>query len=69
MDTALTIEQARELLDAPSGSRPRIYGVIGGGDECSGQIVKIGSIEYLERFQYDRVWLSGTTVADLIRKA
>lgn len=68
-DTPLTYEQASELLSAPSGHRPRIYGTLPGGHECAGQIVAIRSQHYLDLYDCDRIWLSGTTVADLVGRA
>lgn len=66
----IPVEQARELLDAyPSGSRPRIYGYLARG-ECAGQLVKIHSTYYLDKHGTDlqAVWLSHTTLADLVSK-
>lgn len=63
-DTRITPDEARELLAAPSGSRPRIYGMF------EGQIVGIKSVYYLERYPTDDLWVSGTTtVSDMIRRA
>lgn len=61
----ITEDQARAMLSAPSGSRPRIYAL----HEESGQIVKLTSIHYLEKYAPKRIWLSRTTMRDLIRPA
>ena len=63
-------ETARRLLDAPSGSRPRIYGYLRSG-ESAGQVVALRSEFYLGRHERDlqAIWLSNTTLADLIQKA
>lgn len=84
--TALTVEQASRVpvgecalvdvhtvaraLNAPSGSRPRIYAYLERG-ESAGQIVALRSLHYLE--QYDGLlgfaWTSSNTITDMIRKA
>lgn len=60
-DTEITREQAAELLKAPSGQRPRIYAT------WRGQIVKVPSQYYLDKYRdTDAIWLSGTTLNDLV---
>lgn len=59
----VTVELARELLGGESGTRPRMYGYTGE------HIVKLASVYHLERQPLQCVWVSGTTVADLIGKA
>ena len=66
-DTDITADQAREYLSLPSGTRPRIYGE--GTGPLEGQIVSLQSIYHLETKPVGRIWLSGTTVADLIHRA
>jgi hypothetical protein len=84
--TTLTVEQASRIpigqhgyvdvhtvaraLNAPSGSRPRIYAYLERGDSA-GQIVRLNSLHYLE--QYDGLigfaWTSSNTIADIISRA
>ena len=61
---AHTTERA---LNAPSGSRPRIYAYLERG-ESAGQIVKLASLYYLEKYDGDIgfAWTSENTLADLI---
>lgn len=57
-------------LNAPSGSRPRIYAYLERG-EFAGQIVALRSLENLERHDGNIgfAWTSANTIADIIRKA
>ena len=84
--TALTVEQASRVpagkygmvdvhtvaraLNAPSGSRPRIFAYLERG-KCGGQIVALRSLYDLERFDglLGFAWTSGNTIADMIREA
>ena len=66
-DHLVTVAQAKEILSAPSGSRPRMYGLM--LSEGNYQVVKLASFENLERLKPVAQWLSGTTYADLISKA
>lgn len=61
--TLIDYAQAEELLSEESGQRPRIYGY------HNGQIVKLASVHYLQKYAPERIWISGTTLADLVRKA
>ena len=65
-NTPINRTQAALLLQAPSGKRPRIYGQVSSDSE----ILAIRSQYDLDRFPDVHIlWLSGTTLADLIRKA
>jgi len=84
--TALTVEQASRVpagqyalvdvhtvaqaLNAPSGSRPRIFAYLERG-ESAGQIVRLNSLHHLERFDglLGFAWTSSNTIADIIGKA
>lgn len=68
-DTVITEEQAREFLSAPSGSRPRIYAE--GTGIYEGQIIALRSVQNLDQYadNIGRIWLSGTTFQDLVRRA
>ena len=61
--TEITLEQAHELLDSEPQNRPRIYGLM------DSQIVKLASLYYLEKYPVEFLWVSNTTVADLISRA
>lgn len=54
--------KAHELLGAPSGTRPRIYGLWRSQETKETQIVAVLSREYLERYTKDgvlsEIWLS-----------
>ena len=68
--TEVTTTEAYSLLEAPSGSRPRIYGYLHQGP-AAGQIVALKSNHYLEKYKddLDLVWVSGTqTIYDLIKQ-
>jgi hypothetical protein len=66
-DSLVTREQAEQLLDAPSGSRPRMYGLV--FESGRYQIVKIPHVSKLDSLPIVAQWLSGTNFSDLIRKA
>lgn len=59
----ISAETARRLVSREPGTRPRVYGF------WSGQIVSVLSTYDMDRRVCERYWLSGTTVADLVRKA
>lgn len=63
--TRLTMDQVIELVKLPSGQRPRVYAY------WRDQIVSVPSGHYVERYEGEARawWLSGTTLADLIRRA
>lgn len=68
-DTHITEQEAWELLSAPSGERPRIYGVPSIGDAAN-QIVALRSQANMTAYgPFNDIWLSGTTLADLVSKA
>lgn len=64
------VREAESLLEAPSGSRPRMYAYLDRG-EYAGQSVALRSQENLRR-HYDDIqfiWLSNNqNVLDIIRK-
>ena len=62
-----TVERA---LNAPSGSRPRIYAYLERGD-FAGQIVALRSLYDLERYEtfIGFAWTSTATIADIIGRA
>lgn len=64
------VHTVARALNAPSGSRPRIYAYIERG-EFAGQIVSLKSLYDLERFDglIGFAWTSENTIADIIRKA
>lgn len=64
--TPITFDTARELLNAPSGQRPRIYGRIFGTE----QIVAIRSRQNMDTHEdmLAEVWVSDTTIADIITR-
>lgn len=62
--TPITEGEARSILTGPDRSSVRIYGVL-----SDGQLVKVASEYYLDKYDLAAVWVSGTTVADMIRKA
>lgn len=77
----LTDEQVDELLNLPSGQRPRIYATITSGPS-QGQRVKVTSHQQLDevsqitgadptplRQRIGQYWMSDTTIADLVRPA
>jgi hypothetical protein len=84
--TDLTVEQASRIpagrfgmidahttacaLNAPSGSRPRIYAYIERG-EYAGQIVALRSLHNLEQHETNIgfAWTSDNTLADIIGRA
>lgn len=62
----ITSEQARELLDVPGPERPRVYGY------WDGFIVKVSSVQMLLKYTesaagLERLWVSHTTISDLIK--
>ena len=66
----IDMDTARDLLDAPSHHRPRIYGYLHKG-QGAGQIVALRSNQNLDKYlpELQAVWLSQTTLADLISRA
>lgn len=66
-DSLVTTTQATELLAAPSGTRPRMYGLM--FDDGRYQLVAIRAFRDLDRHPLVAQWLSGTTVADLFGRA
>ena len=60
--TFISNDKARELLSAPSGERVRIYGL------TDNQIVKIASNYYLDKYNCEKLWISNTTIADLLSR-
>lgn len=65
----VSFELVRQFLDFPPGDRPRVYGLL-----KDGQIVKIASNHYLDKYTEDGslmepVWISNTTIRGLVRKA
>lgn len=66
----LTPNETSAACDLPSGTRPRMYGYAERGT-YAGQIVAIRSHYDLERNgdTLGAVWVSGTTLADLVRQA
>lgn len=64
------VREAESLLEAPSGSRPRMYAYLDRG-EYAGQSVALRSQENLRR-HYDDIqfiWLSNNqSVLDIVRK-
>lgn len=70
--TPLTWDELVLAADLPVADRPRIYGYIEPLEgEPHGQIVKIASGYYVERYEgrLSFAWMSGTTIADLIGRA
>lgn len=67
--TPLTWDELATAVALPVGERPRLYGYLEDGN--GGQIVTIRSQYDLERFDnlISFAWMSGTTIADLIRRA
>lgn len=59
----VSAETARRLVSGEPGTRPRVYGF------WSGQIVAIRSTYDMDRLVCERHWLSGTTLAVLVKKA
>jgi len=66
-DSLITRAQAVDLLNVPSGTRPRMHGLMFEGDRY--QIVKLTHVSGLDRMPIVAQWLSGTTYADLISRA
>lgn len=68
--TMVTPGTVAALVDREPTSRPRIYGYMERGI-YAGQIVSIPSAHYLDKYREDlgAAWVSGVTVADLVRKA
>lgn len=66
----IDVHTTARALNAPSGSRPRIYAYLERG-EFAGQIVRLNSLYNLE--QHDGnigfAWTSANTIADIIHKA
>ena len=65
------VSEAESLLEAPSGSRPRMYAYLDRG-EYAGQRVALRSQENLRRYYDDIqfIWVSGTrTIYDMIKEA
>lgn len=65
------IREAESLLEAPSGSRPRMYAYLDRG-EYAGQRVALRSQENLRQYYDDIqfIWVSGTrTIYDMIKEA
>lgn len=69
MRTFITVDQARELLSLPSGSRPRIFA--DGTGIYEGQTLKLSSTYYLDKYSetIGSIWISDTMVSDIIGKA
>ena len=65
MKQIITLSQASEYMKLVSGTRPRISGIIKGGI-YDGQTVAIRSAHDLNQNAFLEVWLSNTTLADLI---
>lgn len=66
-DSLISTAKARDLLSAPSGSRPRMYGLTIVDDRY--QMVALRSIYHLDEYKPVAQWLSGTTLEDLIQPA
>lgn len=66
----IDVHTAARALNAPSGSRPRIYAYLERG-ESAGQIISLKSLYDLERYDglLGFAWTSANTVADIIRPA
>ena len=66
----IDVHTTERALNAPSGSCPRIYAYLERG-ESAGQIVKLASLYYLEKYEGDIgfAWTSDNTLADLIQPA
>lgn len=60
----------QRALNAPSGSRPRIYAYLERG-ESGGQIVSLKSLYDLERYEglLGFAWTSANTIADIVSPA
>lgn len=69
--TPLLWAELEKALSLPSGSRPRIYGYLEPTEDRGGEIVAIRSQYYLDEYagRLSFAWLSGTTIADLVRAA
>lgn len=63
----ITEAEARELLSAPSGQRPRICADIVSG-VYAGQRVAVRSVSRLEEYAgtFGRLWVSDSTVSDIV---
>jgi len=66
-DSLVTRAQALALLDAPSGTRPRMYGLMFEADRY--QIVAIGHQSRFDALPIVAQWLTGTTFSDLTARA
>lgn len=66
----ITEAEARELLGAPSGQRPRIYAEIVSG-VYAGQRVAVRSVSRLEEYagNFGGLWVSDSTIADIVGRA
>lgn len=64
------VHTVARALNAPSGSRPRIYAYLERG-ESAGQIIALRSLYDLERYEtlIGFAWTSANTIADIIRPA
>ena len=61
-----------DMLDKPSGERPRIYAYLEPEPgEAHGQIVKLTSRHYVEKYagRISFAWTSNYTIRDIIHKA
>ena len=66
----IDVHTTERALNAPSGSRPRIYAYLERG-EYAGQIVKLSSLYYLEKYEGDIgfAWTSANSLEDLTQPA
>ena len=64
------VHTTARALNAPSGSRPRIYAYLERG-ESAGQIVSLKSLYDLERYEglLGFAWTSANTIADIVSRA
>lgn len=64
------VHTVARALNAPSGSRPRIYAYLERG-ESAGQSVKLASLYHLEQYEtlIGFAWTSTIAIADLVRPA
>lgn len=66
----IDVHTVARALNAPSVHRPRIYAYLERG-ESAGQIVKLPSLSYLEKYEtlIGFAWTSTASIYDLIRQA
>lgn len=66
----IDVHTTARALNAPSGSRPRIYAYLERG-ESAGQIVRLNSLYDLERYEglLGFAWTSANTIADIVSQA